>query len=192
MRWGPHVRCAHAVERWYFPFLGIFSQILAHFWNIFVTCYGNIVFLLIPLGRRLYFQIKLSPSLFFGPTKAFFSWKLVNFCTLFSNFFPNFWPINPFFLLKISPKSLFFFFKLVNVWPLYSFFPQLLAQKILILFLSSAPACFFWPKKSFFSLELVYFWRLYSIFPTTSGPKNLFFSSSALAGFFLACKVLFL
>ena len=54
--------------------------------------------------------------------------------------------------------------------PYTLFFSPFLAQKILFLFLSSAPAFFFLPKKSCFSLELVNFWTLF---------PNFFFQFSA-------------
>ena len=62
--------------------------------------------------KKTFFVLKLSRSLFFWPKKSFFSLKLLNFWTWFSNFFPIFGPKNLFFLLKLSP-SLFFLAKKV-------------------------------------------------------------------------------
>merc|ERR1712208_120238 len=67
------------------------------------------------------------------------------------------------------------------------FFPHFGPKKSFFLFLSSAPACFFWPEKSFFSFFLN--WSIFGLYYQFCSPTVC--PSSAPACFFLARKVLF-
>ena len=92
-------------------------------------------------------------------------------------------PWESFCLLKLSPslflfgpKSVFFFF-LENCsifCPYSSIFSQFLAQKILLFFLGSAPACFFGLKSFFFFLKIVQFLAIILKFYPILGPENPF------------------
>ena len=112
-----------------------------------------------------------------------------------SIFFTIFTQKSPFFVLKLSP-SLFFLARNVIFFFFFLRIGQFLAfkldvyqnfcrkKKTFFLFLSSAPACFFWPEKSyflysrsivFFLLNCSFFVHLTQIFPNFLFLKTPFF-----------------
>ena len=122
--------------------------------------------------KKSFFLLKLSRSLFFWPEKSFFSLKLVNFWTLFPNFFLQLLSQKiPFFVLKLSPSLFFFwpkksffclfFLKLVNFCPYTQFFPKFWPKKSFFL-LKLSPSLFFFGPKSLFFFKLFNFWTLFS------------------------------
>ena len=150
MRWGPHVRFAHAVEMFYFgspasifgtklaqhqifPMLGTKTKLLWGNLSIFDTKtqifpqfwpkYWNKNYYFFQIGQFLaLYSIVFT---IFGSQNPF-CWKNWSIFHPYTQFSPNYWPSSapacPFFFLKINQFLAFILNFFNNFWPKKSFF----------------------------------------------------------------------